>query len=261
MERADNDLIARTENYVKEAFAGIEGNWYLIAHDFKHVNRVRNWALYLAEREGFSNLQMVETTALLHDIGLAYMDKDEETSSAGVEAPDETSTKSARLPEHASAGARIAEKYLRENSDFSSEQIEQITLAVGYHSSRPSLVDDFIKTIPIDSAKLINILRDADTMDAIGAVGLMRAFTSKYFLPEYDPDRIKGETWGLSSDEFRARFGEGLGSVTYIVDQINQQIRYYENLRTETARHLAEPLVQYMKSFVLQLEHEINLST
>ena len=253
----DNGLITRIEEYVKQAFGRIEGSWYLIAHDFKHVSRVRNRALYLAEREEFGDLQIVGATALLHDIGLAYMENDDGTSNTGIQSPHRTGTKSARLPEHASVGAKIAEKYLRENSDFSSEQIQKITLAVGYHSSPPSLVDDFIKTIPVDSAKLINILRDADIMDAIGAVGLMRAFTSKYVLPEYNPDNIKGGTWGLRSDEFRARYGPGLGSVRYFIDQINQQIRYYENLRTETAKQLSEPLVKFMRSFILQLEHEI----
>lgn len=257
MGQVDNALIRRIEDYVKEAFNRIEGAWYLIAHDFKHVSRVRNRALYLAEREKFSDLQIVETTALLHDIGLAYMEKDDGTISAGVKSPDRTGRKSARLPEHASVGAKIAEKYLKENSDFTSEQILKITLAVGYHSSPPSLVDNFVEKIPVDNAKLIYILRDADTMDAIGAVGLMRAFTSKYFLPEYDPDRIKGKAWGLTSDEFQVIFGPGLGSVECITDQINQQIRYYGNLRTETAKQLAEPLVQYMKSFILQLEREI----
>lgn len=254
MGREENDLIARIEKYVKETFNKVEGAWYLIAHDYMHVSRVRNWALYLAEKEGFCDLQIIETTALLHDIGLAYR-------SAGVESPDRTGIKSAILPEHSSVGSEMAEKYLRENTDCSSEQIQSITLAIRYHSSPPSVVDDFVNTIPVDNAKLINILRDADMLDAIGAVGLMRAFTSKYFLPEYNPDIIKGETWGLTDDEFQARFGPGLGSVKYIIDQINQQIRYYENLRTETAKQLAEPLVQFMKDFILQLEHEINYFT
>jgi putative nucleotidyltransferase with HDIG domain len=190
MGRKDIDLIARIEEYVQEAFRSVEGAWYLIAHDFKHVSRVRNWAVCLAEKEGFSDLQIVETTALLHDIGLAYR-------GAEVESSEGTSIKTAKLPEHASVGAKMADKYLRENTDYNNEQIQSITMAIGYHSSPPSLVDEFVKTIPVNSAKLINFLRDADTLDAIGAVGLMRALTSKYFLPEYDPDEIKVKHGGL----------------------------------------------------------------
>jgi putative nucleotidyltransferase with HDIG domain len=251
MARADNDLIVKIEEYVKEAFHEVEGAWYLVAHDFKHVDRVRNWAVYLAEKEEFGDLQLVEATALLHDIGLAY-------KTNGVESSEATGTKTAKLPEHATTGARMAEKYLRENTDYTGEKIQRIALAIGYHSTPPWEVDDFVKTIPEDSAMLIKILRDADTLDAVGAVGLMRAFTSKYFMPEYAPGIFKGESWGLTDEEFHARFGPGLGSVKYIIDQINQQIRYYENFRTGTAKQIAGPLVQYMRDFVLQLDSEIN---
>ena len=242
MQISDNDLIIRTENYVKQAFIGKEGH-LLIAHDFKHVNRVRNWALHIAQREGFGDLQAVEVAALLHDIGLPYVDKESERG------------------KHGEVGAEIASRFLRENSALTEEQITQITSAIKYHGSRPSLVADLIRTLG-EKGKLIEIIRDADTMDALGAVGLMRAFTSKYFLPEYNPLNIKGDAWGLSSVEFRARFGidssKGLAPVDTIIDQVNQQIRHYDNLHTRTARKLGEPLVQFMKDFVLQLEREVS---
>ena len=151
----------------------------------------------------------------------------------------------------------MANRLLNENSALTKEQIEQITSAIKYHSSRPSLIADLLNNIG-EKGKLIEIIRDADTMDAIGAVGLMRAFTSKYFLPEYESDNIKGETWELSSDGFSKRLEKGLGVGKYIIDQVNFQISYYENLRTTTAKKLAKSLVQFMKDFVLQLEHEIS---
>ena len=40
------------------------------SHGFKHVKRVRNWALLIAKKEGYKDLEMVEAAALLHDIGL-----------------------------------------------------------------------------------------------------------------------------------------------------------------------------------------------
>jgi hypothetical protein len=80
------------------------------------------------------------------------------------------------------------------------------------------------------------ILRDADILDLLGAVGIMRACTSKYNKPEYDPQQIKGETWGMRAEDFTRRFRQGLGIGPYLVDQINFQISCYDNLQTATAR-------------------------
>ncbi len=49
-------------------------------------------------------------------------------------------------------------------------------------------------------------------------------------------------------------------SVKTIIDQVNQQIRYYDILHTRTARQIAAPLVRYMQDYVLQLEREITCS-
>ena len=214
----------------------------MIAHDFKHVDRVRNWALVIANEEGFTPLEIVEVTTLLHDIGLARIDDGNERKG------------------HGPLGAEMAAGFLRDNSDLNAEDIELIAGAIKYHGLSPSIVEEHLRSLG-DKGKLLEIIRDGDNLDALGAVGLMRAFTAQYYLPEYNPLNIKGDTWELSSVEFRKRFGigskEGLAPVNYIVDQINQQIGYYDNLHTKTARILATPLVHFMKSFVLQLEHEI----
>jgi uncharacterized protein len=233
----DKDLIARIENYVKQAFTGKEGK-NTIAHDFTHVDRVRNWALFIAEKEQFNDMETAEIAALLHDIGRVLIDH--EAKSSG----------------HGKIGAELAERYLTENSPLNRETIFQISRAIKYHDSRPSVVDELCVAIGKEG-KLIQILRDADQLDAIGTVGLMRAFTSKYHLPEYDPDNIKGETWGFPSAKFTERFDNGTGIGKYIIDQVNFQISLYECLRTKTAIKEAKPIVQFMKEFVIQLETEI----
>jgi len=94
-------------------------------------------------------------------------------------------------------------------------------------------------------------------LDALGAVGIMRAFVSKYAQPEYDPANVRGETWGLTARDYDRRFaiGEGIGST--IVDQINFQVSFAGNLSTESAQRAAVPLVAYMRGFLLQLAHEV----
>jgi uncharacterized protein len=210
----------------------------MIAHDFKHVDRVRNLALIIANGEGFPELEIVEVTALLHDVGLGQIDSGEEKKGY------------VNLPPHGLLGAEIAMNFLRENSDLGSNTIELIADVIKHHSDSPLTIAEHLHTLGKNS-KLTEVIRDADAMDAMGAVGIMRAFTSKYFLPEYNPINIKGNNWDVVD------LISGFHPVDNIIDQINQQTRYYKNLHTRTAKLLAEPLVRFMKAFVLQLEHEI----
>ncbi len=210
--------MARIEDYVRQTIgAGI-------AHDFKHVDRVRHWAVRIAQAEGYGDLEVVAAAALLHDIAFAQV--------------EDTST-------HAQVGAEMAATFLRANHLFPEEQIDDIAAAIRSHSSLSG------------GGQLGEILRDADMLDAFGAVGLMRAFTSKHAKPEYDPTSIKGETWGMSAAEFTQRFRQGTGIGPSIVDQVNFQISCYDNLRTEAAKRWAEPLVAFMRTYLLQLEAEI----
>jgi hypothetical protein len=94
-------------------------------------------------------------------------------------------------------------------------------------------------------------------MDLFGAVGIMRAFTSKASKPEYDINNIKGITWGATAKDFDVRFSSGLGIGDYIIDQINFQISCYDNLNIETAKELAKPLLDYMRNYIICLEKEI----
>jgi hypothetical protein len=55
---------------------------------------------------------------------------------------------------------------------------------------------------------------------------------------DYEPDNIRGSTWGLTADDFSARFRAGVGVGTSIIDQLNFQMRCYENLHTQTRSRL-----------------------
>jgi uncharacterized protein len=234
-----NELIDHVEEYVKSSFLkAAPDNDLLIAHDYQHVNRVRRWALHIAHGESYTDILSVELSALLHDIGLSHFQKQEKRS------------------EHGEIGAEIATKYLIEKSNLSEKQINNIATAIKYHGTSPSTIKAVLENND-GSGMLLKIVRDADMIDAIGATGLMRAFTSKASLHAYDPLNIKGETWGFSSKQFDERFAKKQGIGNYLLDQINFQISYYDNLHTRTARNLATPLVDYMRLFVLQLELEI----
>jgi hypothetical protein len=238
-----SDLIELTGRYVREVFSDNTGD-LMIAHDFKHVHRVRNRAVFIAVEEKYPDLEMVEITALLHDIGLSRM------------SGDETGKRQA----HGPLGADMARQFLQINSSLSPGDIELITDTVRHHSDPPKIMDDHISDLG-DRGNLLEIITDADRIDALGAVGIMRACTSKYFLPDYDPVNVKGKSWGLSTSEFLMKSGVDsvkVPPVENIIEQINQQIRYYDSLHTGTAKKLAKPMVEYMKGFILQLEKELS---
>lgn len=219
--------IRQVEAFVQQTMDDTQDNDHKIAHDYKHVDRVRRWALAIAGGEGFVALELLEAAALLHDIGLAH---------AG------------QRSDHAQAGAGVAARFLQERQAFSEQENALIVAAVRDHNSLRDL------------GPLATILRDADILDMLGAVGVMRAFTSQYAKPEYDPQKVKGETWRMTARDVDRRFAEGQGIGRYIVDQINFQASCYGNLRTGTARQIAAPLVEFMRAFLIQLESEVGAS-
>lgn len=192
------------------------------AHDFKHVDRVRKNILLLAEKEKYPNIKAAEAAALLHDIGLPRVRK---------------------AKNHGRVGSKLAKHFLTKNKLFEPQVINEICYAIKNHNTKEK-----------KAGALLALLRDADMLDALGNIGIMRAFTSKSHLPDYDPGKIKGETWDFSSADFDKRFSKGLGVGKTIIDQINFQISFYDNLNTKTARQKAKPLIKEMKAFILKLE-------
>lgn len=117
------------------------------AHDFKHVGRVRKMALKIAKKEKY-NLFLVELAALLHDVGRF------------------------KGGDHAKISASFSEKFLKKFKEINIEERKEIVKAIKVHS------DPYVK------GKLAQILQDADKLDALGAIGVARCFSSKYNLPD-----------------------------------------------------------------------------
>ncbi len=220
------DRIDQIEAYVRRLMSTAVSPDLRIAHDLKHVDRVRGWALIIGRDEGL-DLELVEAAALLHDIGLTCLEAEQRS-------------------QHAQASAELATRFLNEQQLFSHGEIEVLADAIRCHS------------LPDGGGVIGAVLRDADKLDALGAVGLMRAFTSKYAKPEYDPGHPSGDTWQMTMGEFEKRFSEGKGIGEYILDQVNFQISFYGKLLTETARQIGKPLVDFMRAYVVQLDSEIH---
>jgi hypothetical protein len=142
-------------------------------------------------------------------------------------------------------GAEKTAEFLHRHNLFSEAEISAICEAIRNH------------TTVTGGGQLGAILRDADIMDLLGAIGIMRGCTSMYYWREYDPVQVKGETWDITADGMTARFQAGLGSGPTIVDHLNFQMSCYENLQSEVAQQWGRPLVAYLRNFILQLEQEV----
>lgn len=193
-------------------------------HKFDHAERVRKWALSIAKAEGYKKTDLVEASALLHDIS-----KDK-----------------SKKEKHGIMGAKAVSRFLKQNKLFKDREIEEIANAIRFHDSNRQ-----------GSGKLLDILRDADMMDLFGAIGLSRAIIYSNSKPIFNPKNIKGDTWGMGVGEFNKKFDAGKDESPYIIDGINFEISCYGNLATKTAKKLAKPRVKYMKNFILEIEKEM----
>jgi len=108
--------IDRIEHYVRETMDAAQDPDLRLAHDYKHVDRVRRWALRIAGEEGYGDPRLAEAAALLHDIGLAHLAPGIPRSQHGV------------------VGAEVAGRYLQQEDLISDADQSAIVEAVGCHN-------------------------------------------------------------------------------------------------------------------------------
>jgi uncharacterized protein len=111
------------------------------AHDFDHVLRVLTMAERIGVAEG-ADMLVVRTAALLHDIG---------RSAVGD-------------VDHAAVGANRAREIL---TGHPPQQVQAVVRAIAAHRFRAGPEPDTLEA---------QVVFDADKLDAIGAVGVARAF-------------------------------------------------------------------------------------
>ena len=147
-------IIQKTVEYVKEVLADAEGghNWY-------HIERVWNMSRYIREQEGRGDLLTIELAALLHDI-----------SDAKFNGGDEN------------LGSQMASRFLLDLG-IEAKRAEHIQTIIQYVSFKGGFPQNRIRSIEFQ------IVQDADRLDAMGAIGIARAFNYGGFKnrPIHDP--------------------------------------------------------------------------
>jgi uncharacterized protein len=181
------------------------------SHDAEHVRRVVRMAERLGRKHG-ADLEILHAAALLHDLGRA----------------DEKSERP-----HVELSVEIAER-LMEAADFPESKREAVLHCIRAHS--------FSRGVPPETLEA-HLLRDADRLDALGVMGIIRTFS--YGGTFYDP-----------SDPL-ARNKPELEGNRYCVEHFYEKLfKLPEGLFSEEARRIARERVAYMEAFLDRLERE-----
>lgn len=167
------------------------------AHDWGHMQRVRKMALEIGSKEK-ADLEVVEAAALLHDTGYE------------------------KTPEkHEQESARIAVQLLVKIPSFPKEKISRVKTVILSHRFSKRRLDKSIEA---------KCLRDADKLDAMGAIGVGRCF---FWTGEHN------EKWGAAV----AHFPEKLLKLKGLME-------------TKTGRKLAKERHAFLKKFYKKLKKE-----
>lgn len=168
-----DDLIAKVKPYVQQYMSA-----YDASHDYNHVLRVLALSHQIASeetKEGQSpqyDLPIITLAALLHDVG----DK-KYTSATELEYPVQ------KLLLEFGVTTHLAEK------------VQKIVTHVSYSAEMrdPHLVQTLVTQLPE-----LAVVQDADRLDAIGAIGIGRAFT-------FGGTKRKDEAMEATIDHFKEK--------------------------------------------------------
>jgi len=188
-------------------------------HDFDHVLRVLALAERIGQAEG-ADLRIVRAAALLHDVGRE-----------GAEAEE---------LDHAAFAARRAREILAGQPPA---QVEAVAHAIAAHRFRAG---------PQPATLEAQVLFDADKLDAIGAVGVARAFAyggargQRLWAPVESVDVAR---WQSEGDDPETH--------TPVHEFIVKLSRLKDRLFTPAGRAIAEERHAYMVVFFERLDAEV----
>ncbi len=217
---SDQSIINYTITHVKSALQDAEGG-----HDWWHIQRVWNNAKHIAQQEQQTSKQpldllTIELGALLHDIADAKFHEGNED-----------------------AGPQKALGLMQE-MEVPEETRMHVTQIVRHISFKGGNHAQAFRSPELD------IVQDADRLDALGAIGIARAFNYGGFKNRalYDPSippklDMNKEAYKNSNAPTLNHFYEKL---LLLKDRMN----------TATGRKMAEARHQYMKTFLHQFYQE-----
>ncbi|MHC5354258.1 HD domain-containing protein [Myroides sp. LJL115] len=214
----DEQLIEQVSFQVELALKDNESG-----HDWFHIQRVYNNAIYIAKLEQGCNLLVVQLLALLHDIADSKFHNGDET-----------------------VGPKKARELLEE---FQVEQsvIDHVILGIENISFKGG---NFNRTF---TSKELDIVQDADRLDAIGAIGIARAFNYGGYKNNTIHDPSEEPLLTMSKEQYKKHKGT---TINHFYEKL---FRLKDLMNTQAGKELAEQRHQYMENFLSQFYYEWEL--
>lgn len=210
------NLINSTISFVKEELKDAEGG-----HDWFHIERVFKNALHIAQTET-CDLLVVQLAALLHDIADSKFHDGDET-----------------------VGPTKAWQFL-EGEDVDEKTIQHVVNIIENISYKGGNFEQKFHS------KELDIVQDADRLDAIGAIGIARCFNYGGFKNRtlYNPDIAPN--LHMSKEEYKNNTAP---TINHFYEKL---LLIKDQMKTETGKHIAVERHNYMESFLSQFYAEWN---
>lgn len=219
------EIIEKTELFVKETL-GRDST----GHDWWHIHRVRNLAKRIALLEG-ADIFIVELAALLHDIGdYKFFQGAEE---AGV----------AKVREWVSS-LEISPSFI--------DKIVEITSRISFMHTLINKSEGGGKknSAVLTLSRELMAVTDADRLDAMGAIGIARAFTYGGFFnrPIYDPAIKPSKT--ITKEEYKTT---EVPSINHFYEKL---LKLKDMMHTKLGRKMAKRRHRFLNLFLKQFFKE-----
>ncbi len=212
----DQTLISNTIEFVKKELQSAEGG-----HDWFHIERVYKNALLIGQSEDV-DMTVVSLGALLHDIADSkFHDGDE------------------------SIGPRVARKWL-ESQSTNKEIIDHVIAIINNISYKGGNNTRTLSSIELD------VVQDADRLDAIGAIGIARTFNYGGFKNHKIYDPSVPVNMNMTKEEYKK-------SSAPTLNHFYEKLLLLKDLmNTASGKKIAQQRHDYMQGFLDQFYREWN---
>ena len=211
-----NSIIQATISFVKQKLQNAESG-----HDWFHIERVYKNAMLIAKTE-ICNQLVVELAALLHDIADSKFHDGDET-----------------------IGPKIAKDFL-DSQHVDQEIINQVVFIIENISFKGG---NFIPQTPTIE---LQIVQDADRLDAIGAIGIARTFNYGGYKNRqiYNPEIIPN--LNMTKEEYKKSQAP---TINHFYEKL---LLLKDKMNTQTGQQIAQKRHDFMLTFLDQFYDEWN---